>query len=115
LTGLSPAGNNARLTLSGGDRPAPQAFEVALKWPFSVRGPGVQLRVKGGTGRFSGSVAGAKEQTASFSGVIFQKRNIGAGFWLSATSAGSTDIEVLRAPGPHGVQWTGAPPESTPQ
>jgi hypothetical protein len=114
LTGLSPAGNNARLTLSGGDRPAPQIFEVALKWPLSVRGPGVQLRVKGGTGRFSGSVAGAKEQTASFSGVIFQKRNIGAGFWLSATSAGRTDLEVLRAPGPHGGQWTGAPPEGTP-
>jgi hypothetical protein len=114
LTGLSPAGNNARMTLSQGGRPAPQAFEVALKWPFSVRGPGVQLRVEGGTGRFSGSVAGAKEHTASFSGVIFQKRNIGAGFWLSATSAGRMDLEVLRAPGPHGAQLTGAPPEGTP-
>jgi hypothetical protein len=98
LTGLSPTGNNLRLTLTGGDRQVAQNVEFALRWPYTLRTPAIVFTVDRSTGRFSGTLAGTKDRKPMFSGVIFQKQNLGGGFWLSAESAGRLDLEGL-APG----------------
>ncbi len=98
LTGLSPTGNNLRLTLTGGDRQVAQNVEFALRWPYTLRSPAIVFTVDRSTGRFSGTLAGTKDRKPMFSGVIFQKQNLGGGFWLSAESAGRLDLEGL-APG----------------
>jgi hypothetical protein len=98
LPGLLPPStkSNLRLDVSGGGLPAPVNRVFTPAWPYDQRAADYRWKLDSGTGLFTGSVGSANKPQASFRGALFQKQDLGAGFFLGKTESGSVSLAPVQ-------------------
>ena len=102
LPGLAEidADGNARLTLSGADLSGDivQSLNISARGRVNVLGPNpekITLTISSETGAFTGQFVRAPGAPArKFTGVVFQKQDFGAGFFLGPMESGPIDLEL---------------------
>src|SRR5262249_46004306 len=68
----------------------------AIEWVWFDAPEALTLALNGNTGAFSGSFkAPGITATTSFSGVLFQKRNLGGGVFLGTSRSGAISLGAL--------------------
>lgn len=83
---------SVRLDLSGGGLLNPLSRVFAPVWPYDQRGADYGMKVDVGTGLFTGTMRPANQPAATFRGALFQKQNLGGGFFLGRTESGAVSV-----------------------
>ena len=83
---------SVRLDLSGGGLLNPLSRVFAPVWPYDQRGADYGMKVDVGAGLFTGTMRPANQPAATFRGALFQKQNLGGGFFLGGTESGAVSV-----------------------